>query len=197
VKKSSIATLALQLCLAAPALAGSAGGEYAPIVELGLLFHTGTTGTSITGTNGIGLSLSAEKRKKFIRPFGAFEFERASGLASVGDATPSYALYRGGFQGGIHFFPISGGRFDPFIGGGGHLSWATLQLTSPPEGVEPYTNGLAFGYQVSAGVDMRLGGTSDGNAIRIKSGYYSVTSNLAGISGFQLHAFRISIGVAY
>ncbi|KKW26538.1 MAG: Thermophilic metalloprotease (M29) superfamily, partial [Candidatus Kaiserbacteria bacterium GW2011_GWB1_52_6] len=66
----------------------------------------------------------------------------------------------------------------------------------PPTGVEPNTQGLSLGYQVSAGVDLRFGSV-EGTALRIHGSLWSVTSTLAGVSSFQLAGFRLALGMSY
>lgn len=173
-----------------------AGGEYAPILQTGINFHTGDTGKSLTGATGYVVTFRAEKRKGIFRPSMAADLNYASGNASIGSDTPTCTLMGLGFLGGVHIFPFTTGRFQPFFGGSGVFSWAFMKLPSPPTGVEPNTQGLAFGYEISAGVDLRLGNV-EGNAVRIHGGLWNVTSSLGGVSGFQLTGFRFLLGIAY
>lgn len=178
------------------AQAGTGGGEYAPMLSAGVNFYSGDTGKSLTGALGYLLSLKAEKRKNFLRPFAAAEFEYSSGTASVGAASPSFTLMGGGFRGGVDMFVFTTGRFQVFLGGAGVLSWHMLKMPSPPAGTEPNTQGISYGYEAGAGVEMRLG-SAEGNAIRIETTYSSISSNLAEISGFQLTGFKFLIGIVY
>lgn len=176
--------------------AAGAGGEYAPIAAPGIIFHAGDAGKSLTGASGYLLRLGAEKRKGFLRPNARLEIEYSSGTASVGDSEPDFTLFHGGFHGGLNLFIFTTGRFQAFVGGAGVASWSQLQLTSPPDGVEENTQSLSFGYETSAGVDMRLG-SAEGNAIRLESSFYSVSSGLAGEGSFQLQGFKFLLGIVF
>ncbi|MCM2322869.1 MAG: hypothetical protein NDJ90_06370 [Oligoflexia bacterium] len=172
------------------------GGEYAPVMGLGFKFFNGDTGKSLTGAQAYGLHFRAEKRRGWLRTFADAEFEYSGGTASVGTESPTFSLYGGGFLGGANIFVFTTGRFQAFFGGAGVLAWHMLKLTPAPSGVEPNTQGLSFGYEVRAGVDMRLG-SADGNAIRLESGYSAVTSRIGGQSGFQLAGFKFVLGLVY
>ena len=188
--------LVLAFCSEKSFARGSSGGDYAPVLDLGINFYTGTTGKSLTGSTGYFFNFRAEDSKGFFRPHAAMELSYSGGQASIGSDTPSSTMFGAGFLAGVHLFAFSTGRFQPFVGGNGVFAWNYLKMTSPPSGIEPNTEGLSFGYEASAGVDMRFG-SSEGNALRIKSGYWAVTSKLAGMSGFQLSGFRITIGIVY
>ena len=196
-RSTLLAIMAAACCFCGPAAFGAGGGgEYAPILETGVNFHSGDTGKSISGSNEYVVTFRAEKRKGMWRPTIAADLGYASGTASVGAESPSFTMMGAGFLGGVHLFPFTTGRFQPFVGGSGILAWNFMKLATPPTGVEPNTQGLSLGYEISAGVDLRLGNV-EGNALRIHGGLWSATSSLAGVSGFQLTGFRLSLGVAY
>ncbi|OFZ22230.1 MAG: hypothetical protein A2X94_01875 [Bdellovibrionales bacterium GWB1_55_8] len=176
--------------------AGGGGGLYAPIVELGANMHTGDSGKSISGAMTYVVTFRAEKRKGMFRPSIAADLGYTSGTASIGAELPGFTMMGAGFLGGIHVFPFTTGRFQPFFGGSGVLAWNFLKLPTPPAGTEPNTQGLSLGYQASAGVDLRFGNL-EGQAIRIHGSLWSVSSSLAGVSGFQLAGFRLTLGVSY
>lgn len=177
------------------ALAAS-GGLYAPVVEGGYAKHTGTTGSSITGMPGYVLILGSEGRKGFFRPRLGFDLEMSSGTTTIGSSTVDYSMWGANFILGSHFFVFQTGRFLPFIGGGGLIGWNYLSLTAPPTGTEPYTHGLAFGYEISGGIDMRFGSAA-GNAVRLRGSYSKPAGSLGGISGFSTEAWRILLGVVF
>jgi hypothetical protein len=194
----SIVRVSALLALLAPGLAFSAGGggEYAPIIGAGLHFYAGDTGKSLTGQSGYFLDLQAEKRKGVIRPSILAELSISSGTASIGTAEPSYSMYGSAFLAGANVFIFTQGRFQPFIGGFGVASWSMLKLSSAPAGVEENTTSLGFGYEIVTGADLRFG-SADGRAVRIQGGFWSSTSGLGGVSGFQHSGFRLQLGIVY
>ncbi|HAR41454.1 MAG TPA: hypothetical protein DCS07_02290 [Bdellovibrionales bacterium] len=165
-------------------------------MEAGVNFHAGNTGKSITGSNEYFMTFRAESRKGIWRPSIAADLGYAMGQASIGTETPTFTMMGAGFLGGVHLFPFSTGQFQPFFGGSGVLAWNFLKLTAPPTGVEPQTQGLSLGYEISAGVDLRFG-RAEGSALRIHGGLWNVSSSVAGVSGFLLTGFRLSLGVTY
>jgi hypothetical protein len=171
-------------------------GEYLQIVDLGACFHTGDLTKSLNGSNSYFLGLRAEKRKGFLRPEAAAELQFGSGTAYAGSTESSFSLYGGDFVAGFHLFPFMVERFQPFLGVNGVIGWSLLKMTQAPSGSEPNTQALAFGYELTAGIDMRFG-SADGNALRVRSSYWSTSGGLAGQSGFVLSGFRISIGLVY
>jgi len=172
------------------------GGIYAPIMEAGINFHSGETGKSITGSYEYFMTFRAESRKGIWRPTVAADLVYSRGNASIGAELPSFTMMGAGFLGGVHLFPFPTGQLQPFFGGSGVLAWNFLKLATPPTGIEPQTQGLSLGYEISAGVDLRFG-RAEGRALRIHGGLWNVSSSVAGVSGFQLTGFRISLGVTY
>jgi hypothetical protein len=188
-----LALLALALL---PDPARAAGGEFAPSFDLGVVLHSGTSGKSLTGVLGYVGSFRAESRKGFFRPYCAFELGSDVGKASVGENEPQATAFHGGFVGGVQLFPFSASKLTPFLGGGGILAWSMMKMGSPPEGVEPNTQSVTFGFEMAAGVDIR-GSAGGGNALRLRSSYYFASGSLAGVSGFQLSGFRFTIGMVW
>lgn len=196
-KLASVAIIAaLTLSSTLTFAGGGNSGEYAPIIEVGTNFYTGNTGTSITGALGYQATFRAERRKGNFRTTMAADFSYAMGSTTVSESTSDFSLMGVGFLGGIHFFPFLTGRFQPFLGGSGVCSWNFLKLAAPPTNIEPNTQGMAYGYELAAGVDLRFG-SSEGNAIRLKGTIWNISSTLAGVSGFQLTGFRLMIGIVY
>lgn len=194
---SSRALLALIVSLlASQAAHARGGGQYAPVAEMGVNFHAGETGKSLTGAFGYFLTFRAEDRKGFFRPTIAAELQSAVGKASVGTSKPNFTMYGFSFMPGCHLFGFPVARFLPFVGANAILGWNFLSLKGQPASVEPYTQGISYGYEVSAGVDIRPG-SSEGYALRIRSGYWWAQAGLAEISGFQLHGFRITMGMVW
>ncbi|MBI4924452.1 MAG: hypothetical protein HY843_00895 [Bdellovibrio sp.] len=175
---------------------GKAAGEYAPAMDMGVAFFTGTSGKSMTGALAEYFNFRAEDRKGFFRPQAAMEILTAVGKASIGTDTPSASLYNASFIVGVHLFPFTAVRFAPFVGGSGVVGWGYLKMGSPPSGVEANTQSIVYGYELTAGVDLRTG-SLDGAAIRIKSGLYVTSGKLGGVSSFMLQGFRISLGMIW
>ncbi|MEK6579936.1 MAG: hypothetical protein AABZ55_11970 [Bdellovibrionota bacterium] len=191
-KKYSVLTL---VCFGLAAELASAG-DYSPILEGGLEFYTGDPAKSNSGAQGYVVSLSAEKKREFIRYNVAAEFQYSSGTAMLAGATPSYTLYGTAFALGAHFVFMSDNKFQPFVGGEGVFGWHFLKMPAPPSGIDINTSGLSYGYEVTAGCDLRLWST-DGRALRLRGGYWAVKSQIANQSGFDLTGFRFTIGVVY
>ncbi|MGK5088785.1 hypothetical protein WDW86_14605 [Bdellovibrionota bacterium FG-2] len=174
----------------------ASANEYAPIVELGTTIHSGVTGKSLTGANGYFMAFRSERRKGLFRPEMAAELQRTSGNVTVGSEAADVTVLGAAFLGGFHCFFFKEGRFQPFVGANAVLGWHSLRMTTPPSGIEPYTQGLSYGFEATAGVDMRFGGF-DGTAFRLNTGMWSVSSSLAGVSGFQLGGVRIAVGLVF
>lgn len=186
-----VAMVALFLC---PLFARAAGSDYAPILEAGMHSYSGVQKSSLNGSTGYFMTFRAEKRKGFARPSIAAELQSASGEASIGAYTPSYSMTGAVFLPGTHFFLFPSGRFMPYVGVSVIIGWARMNLgTDPPGSLEPYTQGLSFGYMPGAGVDIRTG-RIDGNALRIAMGLYNASAPLAGVS-CSMTGFRLSLGV--
>lgn len=180
----------LLLSLDNPAIAS---GDYSPILELGTNFHSGATGKSLKGGLGYLFAFRSERKKTLLRPTVALEIASDIGKASIGAAEPTATVFTGDFAAGCNFFAFGDTRFAPFFGVHGHIGWALMKMTSPPAGVEPHTQGLAFGYELTAGVDLR----GNEGAFRIRTGMYNVNSTLAGVSGFALSGWRFTLGYAW
>lgn len=166
-----------------------------PLVLGGIGFFNGKTGKSFTGSNEYFLVFGAEEKTGNLRYNVGMDFEYSSGTASVGTDTPKYSLFGAGLLPGFHIFPFSDGKFQPFLGLHGVGAWHYMSMAAPPTGVEPNTQSFSFGYQISAGVDIRPGG--GGRALRVMSALSSVSSTLAGVSGMDLFAFRFALGIVY
>jgi hypothetical protein len=171
---------------------------YAPIAEAGVNFYTGPKAGSAAGALGYFLNFRAEPRKGFTRWHVAAQFDYASGKAWINNSQVSFTGYGAAFLPGVHFFAYSDGRFQPFFGGEAIVAWNYIKTPPPGTGANaPQTQGYGFGYELTVGVDMRLG-SLEGNALRLRSGYWNVTnSNLAGASTFTFSGFRFCIGVVY
>jgi hypothetical protein len=183
------------LLLAAPKTASA--GEYASVLEVGTKFYSGTATPSATGAYGFFLDLRAEKKKGIFRPSAAAEIEYAMGTARFGeDDTPTFTMMTGSFVGGVNLFLFSESQLLPFIGGAGVLGWNVLKLTGQQAGVEANTQGLSYGYEISAGCEIRKSAGAD-DAVRVRTSFWQTTSTLGGAAGFQLSGWRVSIGLVF
>ena len=103
---------------------GGGSGGYTPVVEAGVAFHTGTSGKSVTGTNGYILNFRSENKKGGWRWLAAFDFEFGKGSAAIGEGSSSFLLLGSAFQTGFQLYPLSSGRFQPFLGTSGVENFA-------------------------------------------------------------------------
>ncbi len=172
------------------------GGPYAPYALLTPHFFTGLDTGSLAGSLGYSLTIGVQARRGMLRPDFAADFQYSTGTAKLGADQPGYTLYGAAFLGGLKVVPINEGRVQPYLGAAGIVSWHLLKLSPPPTTEVENTDGLAFGYEISAGVDLRLW-SRDGKALRIQSAIWSLSGELGGVSGFDMNGFRFSIGVVY
>ena len=164
-----------------------------PVVELTTHLFTGTTGKSLKGARGYSAVFRSEDIQGVFRPHVAFEFGYHSGLASIGTNTPAFSMYRASFLPGANFFIIPNGGFQPFIGMNANVGWDFFKMAAPPTGIEGNTQGFSYGYEVSAGVDIRIQ-QFHAEAWRVTSSVLTIFSGVAGQSGFQLNSFRLGLG---
>jgi hypothetical protein len=177
-------------------LVSAAENVYLPIAETGMTFHTGTAVKSLGGSTGYFLAFRSEKKKGWFRPAVATQFDYGGGTAKINDEEPPYKLYGANFMLGGNLFIFGSSRFQPFIGLNGILAWQYLKLTTPPEDIEANTQGYGYGYELSAGVDIRFG-SKDGKALRLRGGYWYLSSRIAGQTGFILNGFRLGLGMSF
>lgn len=185
------------LTLAQPCWAGAGGTVASPAVELGIRMFNGpnqATGTAgnLSGARGYLLNFRAESRKDIFRLNAAAQFEMASGTAGVTSpsASDAFSMYGAAFLPGFFVYPFSAGRMQPYLGAAGLVGWYIMNLSNV------YTQGLSFGYEVSAGVDLSSGGAS--KIVRLRSAYASHSASVGGnTSGVSLSAFILTLGVAY
>lgn len=177
--------------------AGVGGTVASPAVELGLRMFNGpnqATGTAgnLSGAKGYLLNFRAESRKDVFRINAAAQFEMASGTAGVTapSASDAFSMYGAAFLPGFFVYPFSAGRMQPYLGAAGLVGWYIMNLSNV------YTQGLSFGYEVCAGVDLSSGGAS--KIFRLRSAFASHSASIGGnTSGVSLSAFILTLGVAY
>jgi hypothetical protein len=190
----TLALAAATLALLAPQ--ASHAGDYLSLTELGVKFYSGTKTPNMTGAYGFFVDLRAEKKKGIFRPQTAVELEYSMGTARFSDSnSPTFTMMSGSFLGGVNLFIFNDALFLPFVGANGILGWSVLKLTGQQAGVEANTEGLAYGYELSAGCDLRKSASAEG-AVRVRTSYWQTTSTLAG-AGFLLSGWRLSFGISF
>jgi hypothetical protein len=167
--------------------------SFGGIVEGGMVFHSGDSTKSLTGANSYVLGLGAQVRQGYFRPQVSVLLQFASGKASIGTDTPDFTMYGGTILPGLTINPFGGMKsgFQPFLSGFGVIGSHYFQMSTPPTGIDKNTLGLSFGYEVGAGVDIAM---ANKKALRIQTVFMSVSSAIAGQSGFLLNGFRFTLG---
>lgn len=170
-----------------------------PAIELGYSFFSATLKTnSVTGAAAYGVALKSEDVSGYIRPSVGANYLFSSGNATVNGSTVNtgYTMYMAFFNLGFSYFPFSEGYFQPYIGASGVAGWNYFQFTNttPPGGLDKNTQGMAFGYELSAGTDIRTR-QSDSTAFRIGASLVQVSGTVAGKTAFPLTSYRICLGL--
>jgi hypothetical protein len=168
----------------------------APLIEPGYIFFAGTAEKSLTGAKGYSMQFRSEGERGTYRPSVAADFFFSSGSTSVSSTASSFKLYGGSFVPGYSIFIFREGYFQPFFGLAGIIGWNYFNLSTPPAGVEGYTQGFSYGYEVSSGVDIRFK-RSDTSAMRLKASMSTVRARIAGQTAFGLGGFRFTVGFYY
>jgi hypothetical protein len=167
-----------------------------PLLEGGMQMYTGADGKSLTGNNGYFVLFRAEGMRGHLRPFVGAQFDYSRGDTSIdGTATP-FTLYGGSFMPGYNLFLFREGALQPFFGVAGALGWNFLHLTAAPDSVDAFTQGFAFGYEVSAGVDIRFK-RSSASALRLRCGIWNYRAMIGGSSSFGLNGYRFAAGFIF
>jgi len=167
-----------------------------PSVELGWQFFSGEEGKSLRGASSYSAYFRSEEDRGRLRGNVAAQFDYSTGTASVSDSELAYTMYGGSFVPGYSLYFFKDGYFQPFMSAGGVLGWNFLNLTTPPTGTEPYTQGFSYGYELASGVDIRFR-RSGGRALRLKAAYNTVYGQIAGLTGFQLSGFKFIVGLVF
>lgn len=167
-----------------------------PIVDLGGTLHTGNETSSMAGGLGGFLSFRTQPKKGILRFSFGGEVAFSSGSAYLGSSRPGAVLLGGGVLTGIHFYPFVASAISPFLGIDGFGGWYLLRLSSSSASLRENTSSIAYGYELSAGFDLRPGSLSR-NGLRLRTSYFFGRSTLGEINGFQLDGFRISIGIHF
>lgn len=187
---------ALSLCSLILSLATSAhAASNMAIGELGVRYHAGQAGKSFTGATGIFAYFQSNIGKGVFRPNVGASLEFITGNASVGSGTPSGNAYAGGIYPGFDFFFFKTEKIQPFVEMHGILSWVYASLSPLAVKSDETSLGLAFGFQVGGGADIRVG--KGERAIRIHTNYQNYAGKVAGTAGFQFSAFGLSVGLVF
>jgi len=167
-----------------------------PIIEVGAHFFAGTAEESLTGSRAYPIVFRSEAQRGQLRLSIATEFLFSSGSTSVTSTSTTYTLYGASFNPSYNYFVFREGYFQPFVGVGGIVGWNYFKMTTPPTGVDAYTQGYAYGYELSAGVDIRFS-NADSSALRLRAALVSLSSQIAELSPFALGGFRFLVGYVY
>jgi hypothetical protein len=184
---------AIFLSLSEPIFADS---RTVPALELGGQFYSGVEGKSLRGATAYSVYFRSEEDRGRVRGVVAARFEYSTGTASVNSSDLAYTMYGGSFDPGYSLYFFRAGYIQPFLTGSGVIGWNFLNLTSPPTGTEPYTQGFSYGYELSTGVDIRFR-RSGGKALRIKCAYNTLYGQIAGLTGFQLSGVKFILGLVF
>lgn len=168
-----------------------------PVLEIGTVKFSGTEGKSLRGATGYSVAFRSEADRGRFRSQVAAQFDYSTGQASVSTSDLAYTLYGGNFVPAYSFYFFREGFFQPFFTAGGIVGWDFIQLTDPPTGTEPYTQGFSYGYELSTGVDIRLRRNNDSKALRLKTSFWFVQGQVAGLTGFQLSGFKFAVGLVF
>lgn len=167
-----------------------------PTLETGIQFISGKAESSLTGASAYPIIFRAETQRGTFRPSVATEFLYSAGTTSVTSTATKYTLYGASFVPAYNVFVFREGIFQPFFGFGGVMGWNYFKMTTPPTGVDAYTQGFSYGYEISSGVDISLG-RSDGSSMRLRGSMLYLTSRIGGLSTFGLGGFRFVAGFVY
>ena len=96
----------------------------------------------------------------------------------------------------MDIFPFRTEKFQPFVEVHGVITWNYASLSPLPVVSDQTSLGLAFGFQVGGGTDIRIGRGGE-RAIRIHTSYSNYTGKIAGQAGFQYNAFALSLGLVF
>lgn len=164
--------------------------------ELGIRYHGGAAGKSFAGAMGVFTYFQSQKGKGVFRPNVGASVELITGKARVGSAEPSGIAYVGGVYPGIDMFFFKTEKIQPFVEIHGILSWVYANLPGLPTKADETSLGLAFGFQLGGGADIRYGKQGD-KAFRIHTAYQAYQGKIAGVPGFQLNAFSLGFGFVF
>ncbi|MCC7440921.1 MAG: hypothetical protein IT285_04775 [Bdellovibrionales bacterium] len=181
---------------ATPAQALFSKDKALPIVQVGTSFYGGPDRGSLSGMQGFHGLLRALPKRGLLRWTLAVEFDYGTGAVKVSGDDYAADLFGGGVLTGVQFHPFYEGRVLPYLSLEGLLGWHLLRLGGATGSTEPISSGITYGAVISAGADLRLG-SLQGNALRLETGAILGWSDLAGVSGFRITGFRISIGIVW
>jgi hypothetical protein len=183
------------LVLTTSAQANDQEAHYQASGEMGVRYHTGSKGKSFTGAIGPFLYFQAESRRGVFCPNLGVAMEFISGQATVSSGSVSGTAYSGGIYPGVDIYPLRRAKYQPFVELHGVASWNYAALAPIVPKTQEKSIGLAFGFQVGGGLDIKY--HSGQRAYRVHLSYSSYSTTLAGQSGFQLNALSASLGLSF
>ncbi|MCC7440971.1 MAG: hypothetical protein IT285_05035 [Bdellovibrionales bacterium] len=160
--------------------------------DIGINYYGSDVGKSLTGATGFFLHFQVKSGRNWIYPTFGASLETMSGNASLPGGTQNASLLAGQIEGGVEVLPATA-YVNPFIAVQGLLGWASLSLPD----ADTRSLALAYGFVVSGGTEIRFSAKEDAKGIRLRTAFRFLTGNLAGISGFQLNALQVGIGMVF
>jgi hypothetical protein len=192
-KLLTLICIALSLCASAFAESEKSSPD-ASVVLLSLEKLSGDAGKSLNGAYAYALGFKkVVGQKSFSWVFGG-AFGYAPGNLTVASTDYTSALYFGEFQGGFMITPAGRKSLSPFVEAYATLGTASLEVASPPTGVNGTTRSLTYGYQAGFGVLFPMGK----KRARLSASYISrKASSLANVTDFQLNSISFGLGLEF
>lgn len=163
--------------------------------ETGMNYYGSDAGKSLTGSTGYFLQFQTESRKGWARFGYGAALDYSSSKASLPSGEEDATLIAGMVSGGMEFIATKASYVKPFITTHALFGWASLQTG---EGDSAATSiGLTYGFRISGGAEIRFKRRDDAMGIRISTAYRYLVGSLGGVSGFQLNALQIGLGLVF
>jgi hypothetical protein len=158
-------------------------------------YHAGAENKSFDGATGVYAYFQSQVGKGAFRPNVGASLEYISGSASVSSGSVSGTALSGGLYPGLDIFPFNTEKLQPFIEAHGIISWNYASLSPITPKSDETSLGMAFGYQIGGGCDIRVG--RGDRAIRVHTSYSNYSGKIAGTPGFQFNAFGLGVGLVF
>ncbi|HTL13386.1 MAG TPA: hypothetical protein VL588_12910 [Bdellovibrionota bacterium] len=178
---------ALAALIPASALAGANSA-----FDIGLNYYGSDVGKSLTGSTGYFMHFQVKSGGKWINPTFGASLEFNSGKASLPAGSLQSTLIAGDIEGGVEVVPQTE-YVNPFIAAHGVLGWASLGV----DATQTRSISLTYGFEISGGTEIRISNKEEARGIRIRTAFRFLTTNMAGVNGFQLNALQIGIGMVF
>lgn len=180
------------LLIAAAGTPGVAQAASKSAFDFGINYYGTDSGKSLTGATGYYAHFQVKSGKKWLYPTFGATLEYASDNASLPSGTTPVTLMAGQIEGGLEILPRTE-YLKPFIGVQALLGWASLSDT----GAQTSSLAITYGFSLSGGTEFRFSSKDDASGLRLRTGYRFMLGSLGGVSGFQLNALQIGIGMVF